>query len=125
MCFGNYSVEKNFTLYYKTTVYKRSFLEVVSNMTKKKVKSWADGDSGVFSDGSRFRLRNVRAPEYPSKKGKQAKKSATGMTGRSRGWVGIKSYAKDKYGRTVVDMWNKDGSINKRLRKKGYTNKGR
>lgn len=101
------------------------FLDVISNMTKKRVKSWMDGDSGVFTDGTRFRLRNVRAPEYRSKDGNKAKKSAAGMTGRSRGWVGIKTYAKDKYGRTLVDMWNKDGPINKRLRKRGYTNKGR
>ena len=94
-------------------------------MVKKKVKKWTDGDSGVFADGSRFRLRNVRAPEYKSKTGKRAKRSASGMTGRSKSWVGIKTYAKDKYGRFVVDMWNKDGSVNKRLRKKGYTNKGR
>jgi endonuclease YncB( thermonuclease family) len=30
---------------------------------KKKIKTWDDGDSGRFSDGKRFRLKGVRAPE--------------------------------------------------------------
>jgi endonuclease YncB( thermonuclease family) len=90
----------------------------------RKVK-FTDGDSGTFSDGTKFRLANVRAPEKNQAGGKRAKKVASGMAGRSKGRVSIGEVCKDKYGRIVVNMKNKDGSINERLRKKGYTNKGR
>ena len=91
----------------------------------KRVDFWKDGDSGRFTDGTNFRLRNVRAPEGYQFGGSKATKTVAGMTGRTKGFVNIKTFAKDKYGRNVVDMWNKDGSINSRLRDKGYSNKGR
>ncbi len=91
----------------------------------KKIKKWVDGDSGIFTDGTSFRLRNVRAPEKKSKGGRKAQRVAAGMTGRSKGRVSVKIYSKDKYGRQIVEMSNKDGSINKRMREKGYINKGR
>jgi hypothetical protein len=47
------------------------------------------------------------------------------MTGRSNGRVNWKPVAKDSYGRQVGNMSNKDGSINIRMKSKGYKNKGR
>ena len=94
-------------------------------MVKKTVKKWVDGDSGIFTDGTKFRLSNVRAPEKKQSGGSKATKVAAGMSGRSKGRVNVKQVAVDKYKRSVVTMSNKDGSINERMRKKGYTNKGR
>jgi endonuclease YncB( thermonuclease family) len=90
----------------------------------RKVK-FKDGDSGTYSDGTDFRLANVRAPELNQAGGQKAKRSASSMVGRSNGFVRIEEICRDKYGRIVVNMENKDGSINERLRKKGNTNKGR
>jgi len=84
-----------------------------------------DGDSGTYSDGTEFRLANVRAPEMNQHGGSKAKRVSSGMIGRSKGHVSIEEVGRDKYGRVLVNMRNKDGSINERLRKKGYTNKGR
>jgi Staphylococcal nuclease homologue. len=90
----------------------------------KKVK-FTDGDSGTYSNGTKFRLANVRAPESSQHGGSKAKRVASGMAGRTKGRVSIEEVCRDKYGRILVNMKNKDGSINERLRKKGYTNKGR
>jgi len=94
-------------------------------MVRKKVKKWTDGDSGVFSDGTRFRLSGVRAPEKHQFGGSKATRAAAGMSGRSKGYVNVTKRGNDSYGRDIVEMRNKDGSINERLRKKGYKNKGR
>jgi micrococcal nuclease len=67
----------------------------------------------------------VRAPEKHQFGGSKATKVVAGMTGRSKGWVNVKQVGKDRYDRVIVEMSNKDGSINGRLRKKGYKNKGR
>ena len=92
---------------------------------KRKIKNWDDGDSGIFSNGQRFRLASVRAPENGRRGGSTATRSAAGMTGRSHGNVNVSVVGRDTYGRQLVNMSNKDGSINSRLRRRGYTNKGR
>lgn len=94
-------------------------------MVKKRVEYWEDGDSGFFTDGIPFRLARVRAPEKHQFGGSKATRIAAGMTGRTKGFVTIKRVAKDSYGRDVVEMRNCHGSINNRMRKKGYKNKGR
>jgi micrococcal nuclease len=94
-------------------------------MIRKKIKKWHDGDSGVFSNGEKFRLARVRAPEKNRKGGSTALRSASGMSSRTNGRVSVERVARDKYGRSIVEIKNKHGSINDRLRKKGYTNKGR
>ncbi|MFH1972645.1 MAG: thermonuclease family protein [archaeon] len=94
-------------------------------MVKRRVKEWHDGDSGIFANGTRFRLDNVRAPELYQFGGPTAKKSAAGMTGKTNQFVDWKRTGKDKYGREIGKMSNKHGSVNERLRKKGYKNKGR
>lgn len=94
-------------------------------MVRKKVKKWTDGDSGVFSDDTRFRLASVRAPEKHQYGGSKATRVAAGMTGRSKGLVNVTQKGTDPYGRVIVEMSNKDGSINERLRKKRIHKKGK
>jgi endonuclease YncB( thermonuclease family) len=94
-------------------------------MARKKVNRWNDGDSGVFSDGTRFRLAGVRAPERRQFGSERATRRAVGMTGRSNGNVIWKPVARDRYGRQVGHMSNRDGSINLRLLRRGCRNKGR
>lgn len=91
---------------------------------KKRIDHWTDGDSGVFTDGTRFRLAGVRAPEKRQKGAGRATRSAAGMSGQTKGYVQVKRVGKS-YGRDVVEMSNKHGSINKRLRNRGYRNSGR
>ena len=94
-------------------------------ITRKRVRNWVDGDSGQFTDGTKFRLEGVRAQEKHQFGGSRATKAAAGMTSRSGGFVNVKKVARDTYGRDIVKMWNRDGSINSRMRMKGYGNKGR
>lgn len=93
-------------------------------MPRKRIDHWIDGDTGEFTDGAIFRLARVRAPEKHQFGGSKATKTASGMTGRSRGYVNVDIVGKS-YGRPVVEMRNKEGSINDRMRKKGYSKKGR
>lgn len=92
---------------------------------RKKIGKLDDGDSGWFTDGSRFRLDNVRAPEKHQYGGSTATRTLGGMLGRSHGAVNVKVVGRDHYGRQVVRMSNQDGSINARMLRKGYRNKGR
>jgi hypothetical protein len=69
-------------------------------------------------------LARVRTPERHRFGSSTATRTAAGMTGQTNGIVKVRTVAKS-YGRDVVEMWNRDGSINERLRRRGYTNKGR
>ena len=97
----------------------------MTKWSRKKVKQLKDGDSGFFADGTGFRLANVRAPEKYQYGGSTAKRRLAGMLGRSNNMVTAKTVAIDRYGRKVVVLKNKDGSINDRMRKNGCKNKGR
>lgn len=92
---------------------------------KKKVVELDDGDSGGFADGTRFRLARVRSHEKHQYGGDIATKVLAGILGRSKGIVMTKTVAIGRYGRKIVELKNKDGSINARMIKKGYQNKGR
>ena len=92
---------------------------------RKRIGTWHDGDSGKFTDGTKFRLQGVRSHERHQFGGSKATRTAAGMTGRTKGFVNVRTVARDRYGRVVVEMSNKDGSINKRMKNKGYRNKGR
>lgn len=94
-------------------------------MVKKRIDHWDDGDSGVFTDGTRFRLNRVRAPESHQFGGETATRRAAGMTGQSNSIVNVKPIARDRFGRLLVEMSNQHGSINNRLLKRGSRNKGR
>ncbi|MDD4363581.1 MAG: thermonuclease family protein [Atribacterota bacterium] len=91
----------------------------------KKISNWQDGNSGFFKDSTKFRLANVRAPEKHQLEGSRATKVVFGMTSRSNGSVNVRIVGKDRYERQIVNMSNKEGSINQRMRSKGYVNKGR
>lgn len=90
----------------------------------KKIAKWKDGDSGYFTDRTQFRLARVRAPESYQFGSTKATKTAAGMTARTNGFVDVQIVGQS-FGRQVVEMWNRDGSINNRMLKKGYWNKGR
>jgi endonuclease YncB( thermonuclease family) len=92
---------------------------------KKKVKNLNDGDSGFFSDGTQFRLANVQAPEKYQYGGSTAKRRLAGILGRNNNFVNTKTIAIDRYGRKVVEMRNRDGSINNRMQRRGCRNRGR
>jgi endonuclease YncB( thermonuclease family) len=94
-------------------------------ITKKRIDHWDDGDSGAFTDGKSFRLNSVRAPESYQFGGERATRAVAGMTGRNGGFVRVQKVATDTYGREVVNLWNRDGSINQRMRARGYIRKGR
>ena len=91
-------------------------------MTKRRyntrIGNWVDGDSGFLSNGTPFRLVNVKAPEKHQFGGETATRRAAGITGRYNGRVTAIDYGKDKYGRHLLDLFNKDGHINERLRRK-------
>jgi len=91
---------------------------------RKRVRSWTDGDSGRFTDGTMFRLARVRAPESYQFGGSTATRRAAGMTGRYNGNVGVRVVGLS-YGRKVVEMVNRNGSINNRLIRRGSRNRGR
>ena len=42
------------------------------------------------------------------------------MVGRSKRWVTVEQVGIDQYGRLLVKLYNEDGSINDRLRQRGY-----
>ncbi len=94
-------------------------------MVKRKIKKLFDGDSGKFANGENFRLTNVRAPETGRRGASSAKRTLAGMLGKSNNSANVTRVGKDKYGRTLVRMSNDNGSINERMRKKGFSNKGR
>lgn len=77
---------------------------------------WSDGDSGRLSDGTRFRLHGVDAPETGGVGGRggaeceaeraigyEAKAAAVALTGRDGVRV-ARDYGIDRYGRLVVDL---------------------
>ena len=95
-----------------------------NKMVKKRIDHWKDGDSGAFTDGTPFRLARVRAPEKHQFGGSKATRTAAGMSGQSHGLVNVRKVGRS-YGRDVVEIGNRHGSINNRMRAKGYRNKGR
>ena len=91
---------------------------------RKIIQRWLDGDTARCTDGTIVRLAQVRAPEHYQYGGIKATSVAAGMTGRSRGIVTVIPVSRS-YDRSVVEMRNREGSINKRMMRKGYWNKGR
>lgn len=91
---------------------------------RKRIGRWTDGDSGWFTDGTGFRLARVRSPEKYQYGGSLATRRAAGMTGRYNGNVGVRVVGQS-YGRKVVEMVNRDGSVNNRLIRRGCWGKGR
>lgn len=83
-----------------------------------------DGDTFLLNNGIRIRLSNVRANELHQYGGIKAKKTLAGMLGRHERKIKFKGVHIDR-GRLVAEVKNADGSINDRMRTKGYRSKGR
>lgn len=85
------------------------------------IQFFFDGDSGQFANGERFRLADVRSPDKDEVDYMKAKRSLSAMAGRSQRWVTVEEVGIDPYGRLLVKIYNEDGSINDRMRLKGYS----
>ena len=84
------------------------------------IQFFFDGDSGQFSNGERFRLADVRSPDKNEADYMKAKRSFSAMAGRSHRMVTVEEVGIDQYGRVLVNLENQDGSINDRMRQRGY-----
>ena len=84
------------------------------------IQFFFDGDSGQFSNGERFRLADVRSPDKNEVNYMRAKRSVSAMAGRSQRWVSVEEVGIDPYGRLIVKLENQDGSINERMKQRGY-----
>ncbi|MCG7850467.1 MAG: thermonuclease family protein [ANME-2 cluster archaeon] len=84
------------------------------------IQFFFDGDSGQFSNGERFRLADVRSPDKEDPGYMKAKRSLSAMAGRSHRMVTVKEVGIDPYGRVIVYLENQDGSINERMKQRGY-----
>jgi len=88
------------------------------NEFKGKVKRCIDGDTIVMEDNTRIRLNNLDAPEISQTYGIQAKQFISSLV-LNKEITGIKK-GKDKYGRTIADLYVKDLWINKLIVDSGY-----
>jgi endonuclease YncB( thermonuclease family) len=68
----------------------------------------------------RFRMADVRSPSKDEPDYLKAKRSLSAMAGRSHGWVTVEQVGIDQYGLLLINLFNKDGSINDRMRQRGY-----
>ena len=85
------------------------------------IQFFCDGDSGQFSNGERFRIANIHTPEKDDPEYRRAKRIVSSMAGRSKGWVTVEVVGIDQYGRLLVELGNQDGSINERMRQRGFS----
>ncbi|WMW26005.1 nuclease [Methanolobus sediminis] len=88
------------------------------------VVRYIDGDTFLLNVGIKIRLSNVRAHELHQYGGMKAKRTLSGMIGRHGRKIKFKGVHIDR-DRLVAEVKNGDGSINDRMRKKGYRSKGR
>lgn len=84
------------------------------------IQFFFDGDSGQFSNGERFRLADVRSPDKDDPDYLKAKRIVSGMAGRSHRMVTVDEVGIDPYGRLLVKLENQDGSLNERMKLRGY-----
>ncbi len=91
--------------------------------SQRKIIKVLDGDTVQFANGDYGRLAEVRAPEKNNKYYSTAKRALALMISRSQWIVNCKIVGKS-YGRFVVQISNHDGSINQRMKAKGFTNMG-
>ncbi|ADE36564.1 thermonuclease family protein [Methanohalophilus mahii] len=90
------------------------------------VKKCIDGDTLEMTNGDRIRLSKVRSPETYQKGGNKSTNVLRGMVNKCKKKIQYKpTSTKGSYNRIVAEVKNKDGSINERMRKKGYKSKGR
>lgn len=85
------------------------------------IQFFFDGDSGQFSNGERFRLTDIRSPDKNEADYLKVKRSLFAMAGRSNRWGTVEEVGIDSYGRLLVNLKNQDGSINERMRQRGFS----
>ena len=117
--------------HYRSNRYKPSARDVINLNTIKsnsrtmsyqiQIQFFFDGDSGQFENGERFRLADVRSPDKDEVNYMKAKRSVSAMAGRNHRWVTVEEVGIDPYGRLLVKLYNEDGSINDRMRQRGYS----
>ena len=78
---------------------------------KKIISEWKDGDSGVFSDGRKFRLSNVSAPEKHSPGYNMATSRSKRLVGSSD-VVDVVTVGRDSFGRDLVEVKKHGRNIN-------------
>ena len=91
-------------------------------MTKGKVTRIIDGDTFKVQGGKAIRLANVRAPELGTKGGAKARNELKGCIGGKT--VSYNTVSKS-YGRDVANVKVAEKSVNRVMRNKGYTKKGK
>lgn len=91
---------------------------VSCNEFKGKVKRCIDGDTIVMEDNTRVRLNNLDAPELHQMYGIQAKQFLSSLV-LNKTITGIKK-GRDKYGRTIADLYLKGLWVNKLIVDSGY-----
>ncbi|MCA9459116.1 MAG: hypothetical protein KC550_01050 [Nanoarchaeota archaeon] len=91
--------------------------------SKRKVIEVLDGDTVQFANGDYGRLAGVRAPEKNHKLYSTAKRVLAGMISRDNWEVNCKVVG-TSYNRLVVELSNFEGSINQRMKAKGFTHYG-
>jgi micrococcal nuclease len=82
------------------------------------VKRVIDGDTFVMDDNTHIRLNNLDAPEISQTYGIQAKQFLSNLV-LNKNITGIK-HGKDRYGRTIADLYVNGLWINKLLVDSGY-----
>ena len=90
-----------------------SILFICSCQFHGKVKRCIDGDTIVMEDNTHVRLNNLDAPELSETYGIQAKQFLSNLV-LGKLITGIK-HGKDKYGRTIADLYLNGLWINKML----------
>jgi len=65
-------------------------------------------------------MADIHTPEKDSPDYTKAKKMVSAMAGRSNRWVTVEQVLIDQYGRLIVKLENQDGSLNERMKQRGY-----
>jgi endonuclease YncB( thermonuclease family) len=80
-------------------------------MTKVVIREWADGDSGTLSDGTRFRMSSVYAPDrYEAGYGASTVRTRRMLPEGEE--VEAKFVGTDSYGRRIVEIAKNGRNIN-------------
>ena len=87
------------------------------------IKSCYDGDTCTTIDGEKIRLACIDTPELKGKKAnpikaKEARDFLNNLVSNQE--VSIKRITKDRYGRTVAELFKNDINIQNLIIKKGY-----
>ena len=87
------------------------------------IKSCYDGDTCTTTDGEKIRLACIDTPELKDKKAdpiaaKEARDFLNNLVSNEE--VSIRRITKDRYGRTVAELFKYDTNVQELIVKKGY-----